>query len=111
MNIWNFFLTPNRECYRFRRKHAMESFAGKRGIFALTVIDEYSVRPLHFEAANDLGCLDRGKGESHPHLRDLDLGRTVGVSVCVLTKCTDEHLQRIASALNDTLSSESDMAA
>lgn len=100
MNIQNTFHTPNGRAIKFLRKHPSQNFAGKPGVFALTVENNFSIRPLTFEAANDLGCLNEPVIRMHPLYSAYRSQGTVGVCVCILPFSDEEYRNRLANDLN-----------
>ena len=100
MNIQNSFQTPDGQTVIFRRKHPAQSYAGIPGVFALTVEEDFSVRPLTFEAANDLGCLDVPSITMHPLFSAYQSLGKIGVCVCALPRTSETYRRQLANDLN-----------
>lgn len=100
MNIQNIFSTAFGDSVTFRRKHPAQSYSGLPGVFAFTVEEDFSIRPLTFEAANDLGCLDEPRIRTHPLYSVYRSVGRVGVCVCALPFSDEEFRKRLANDLN-----------
>jgi len=103
MNPWTFFHTSSGKRIRFRRKHPAETYAGCPGILGFTMIDDFTVRALHFRATNDLACADAGRISMDPTYHSLLSYGKIGVAVCVLRNTSAEERDALAKALNDAI--------
>ena len=100
MEVDHFFRTDDHKVAIFRRKHPGQSLRGLPGVFALTAEIDFSIQPLHFEAANDLVCVDQDQLPCHPMYNECNEFGRVGVAVCVMPRTTESDRKALARRLN-----------
>lgn len=90
------------EC-RFRIKHPSESLAGFSGVYALAIIEDFAIKAVAFEAANDLGCLDK-RGVQLLSVIPRSLPNCpLALAVCVMKGSSLEFRVAAAKAFNDRI--------
>lgn len=110
MKIHSNFCSLDGRSFRFRRKHACESFSGQSGVLALTTIIDFEVKALHFAAANDLCCADEPMLRLNPVYLLMAKTAKLGVAIYLMPRSTYEEQELVAKGLNDALIAEAKAA-
>jgi hypothetical protein len=99
MKVLHDFLDQSGNVYRFRRRHPLEHYAGRSGMWALLILDDFQFHLAHIEAANDLAICDEPAILSHPMYRALSESNPVAVAVCMMS--CDECARLAAKSISE----------
>mgnify|MGYP005828463669 CR=1 FL=1 len=103
MIVHNDFVAANGRTYRFLRVHQNSGMTGIPGIAAFTIIRDFAVEPLRYQAANDLGSFREKNLRFAFNMSALPQGAEIGLAIHPMSQSTAMERERIAELLNAAL--------